>query len=103
MQKIFFLGGLGTLHGYGQKEYCGIEFWLADLEYRIGVPGSNWNVWLFYELGQMVGSGDWPATAVKNSLGLGITFNDLIRMNISKRLDRIKDSVTLYFRLKHQF
>jgi len=103
MHKIFFLGGLGTLHGYGHKEYYGTEFWLADLEFRAAIPGSSWNAWLFYESGQIVESEAGNDTEVKNSLGLGITFNDLIRMNLSKRLDRSKDSFTLYVRLKHQF
>ena len=40
---------------------------------------------------------------VRNSIGIGLTFSDMIRINVSKRLDRSDDSIKLYVRLKHQF
>ncbi|MCP4706844.1 MAG: hypothetical protein GY865_19775 [candidate division Zixibacteria bacterium] len=103
IHKMFFLGGLGTLHGYNHKEFAGTEFWLGSIEYKIKFPAASWDTWLFYEVGQIGQSSNLSEAEVKNSLGIGITFNNLIRLNVAKRLDRSDDTMTLTVRLKHQF
>ncbi len=102
--KAFFLGGLGTLHGYDHKEFAGVEYWLGSINYRIKFPAASWDTWLFYEVGQIANYFQkLSKEEVKNSIGIGLSFTDSIRLNISKRLDRSKDTMKLYVRLKHQF
>lgn len=101
--KLFYLGGLGTLRGYDHKEFYGTEFWLTNIEYRINFPAASWNTWLFYDAGQIGKLDRMNVTEVKNSVGIGLTFSDIIRINLAKRLDRSNDTVKLYVRMKHQF
>jgi len=103
IHKLFFLGGLGTLHGYDHKEFYGAEFWLGSIEYKIDFPAASWDTWLFYDIGQIGNPGNMSTTEVKNSVGVGLSFTDIIRINISRRLDRSDDTVTLYVRMKHRF
>ena len=102
--KAFFLGGLGTLRGNDYKEYGGTEYWLGNIEFGIKFPAASWKTWVFYDVGQIANYfQNLSDTEVKNSVGIGLTFTDIIRINISKRLDRSKDSARLYVRMKHQF
>jgi len=103
MHKLFFLGGLGSLRGYDHKEYYGSEFWMGSFDYRIKFPAASWDSWLFYDVGQIGYSDKESTTEVKNSVGIGLSFTDIIRLNVAKRLDRSKDTMKLYVRMKHQF
>jgi len=102
--KAFYVGGLGTLYGYNHKEYAGTEYWLSSIDYKIKFPSASWDTWLFYEIGQLATNlQNLSDSEVKNSIGIGLTFTDIIRVNVAKRLDRSSDTVTLTIRLKHQF
>jgi len=89
LHRKFFLGGLGTLPGYAFKEYMGEEFWLAKTESRICIPRTDFTGRLFYDVGQIaVKGGHLSETEVKHSIGIGISFEDRIRLDIARRLDR---------------
>lgn len=104
MHRLFYLGGPGTLYGYENKEFYGDEFWMADIEYRIDFENSNIDGWLYFNSGQAAPLGGKLADGeVKNSIGLGFSLSDAIRVNISKRLDRKSDTARLDVRLKHEF
>ncbi|MBN2226346.1 MAG: BamA/TamA family outer membrane protein [candidate division Zixibacteria bacterium] len=102
--KKYYLGGPGTLYGYLHKEYSGTEFWMADLEYRIGFPNIDFTGWLFYEVGQIGdGAGTIGDAEIKHSLGIGLSLGTDIRLNIAQRLDRAGASPRLYVRLGRLF
>ena len=104
LQRKFFIGGLGTLYGYKQKEYMGTEFWLGDIEYGIEFPNSGMIGWLFYNVGQIGdGPGRLAEAEVKHALGVGLSFEEDIRINVSKRMDRSEASPKFYVRLEHLF
>ncbi|UCD16658.1 MAG: BamA/TamA family outer membrane protein [Candidatus Zixiibacteriota bacterium] len=100
VHRKFFLGGLGTLHGYRHKEYMGTEFWLTDLQYRINFPNTDFAGWLFYGVGRIGDGPDKLADAeIKHSLGIGLSFGTDLRVNIAQRLDRAGASPRIYVRL----
>ncbi len=102
--KKYYLGGPGTLYGYLHKEYSGTEFWMADLEYRIGFPNIDFTGWLFYEVGRIGdGAGTLGDAEIKHSLGIGLSLGADIRLNIAQRLDRAGASPRLYVRLGRLF
>jgi len=104
LQRKFFLGGLGTLHGYEHKEYGGSEFWLGKIEYGIKFPNSDMVGWVFYNVGQIaeepVSLGD---SETHHSIGLGLSFGEDLKMLIGKRLDRADVSPNIYIRFQNLF
>jgi hypothetical protein len=104
INRKYFLGGLSTLHGYYHKEFMGEVFWSGNLEYGIQFPKSDLTGWAFYNVGQIADTchnlGD---AEVKHSLGIGISFEKDIRINIARRLDRSAMSPRIYVRLEHLF
>ena len=104
MHKKFFMGGLGTLYGYRHKEYYGDQFWMADLEYHIDLPRSDVDGWLFYNVAQ-IGDGihDLGDFEVKHCLGVGLSVNNDIRLNVAQRLDKSGASPRLYIRIGRLF
>jgi len=105
MYKRFFLGGLGSLHGYKHKELMGSKFWMANLEYRIEFPRTDLGASLLYDVGQI--ANDHPLDSdieVKHSLGVGFWIGDDVRINLAKRLDRsYDDTPRLWVRFDHVF
>ncbi len=104
MNKKFFIGGLGTLYGYRQKEYYGDQFWMADIEYHLTLPHSDFDGWLFYNVAQ-IGDGirDLGDFEVKHCLGVGLSLNSDIRLNIAQRLDKSGAAPRLYIRIGRLF
>jgi hypothetical protein len=104
MHRKFFLGGLRTLGGYRHKEYTGSEFWLADVEYRIGFPKTDLTGWIFYNGGQIAEkTGALGSAEVKQSLGIGLSFDDNLRIDLAKRLDRSDSSFKIHVILGFNF
>ncbi len=104
LNRTFFLGGMGTLYGYREKEYSGTEFWMGDLEYHIDFPNTEMGGWVFYNVGQITDDpGSWDGAEVKHSLGIGLSAGNDIRMNITQRLDRSGASPRLNIRISRMF
>jgi hypothetical protein len=104
IQRRFYLGGMGTIHGYSYKEFMGSEFWLGDIEYRISFPQSSFVGWLFYNAGQIaVVPGEWRDSEVKQSIGIGLSYEDNLRLNLARRLDQSDSSFKLTVSLKAYF
>ena len=102
--KKFFMGGLGTLHGYYHKEYVGTEFWLGDIEYRLQLLRSGLTGWLYYNVGQIADNPSKLSDAeVKNSLGFGLSFSDEFRVSLARRLDRSDPSWRIHVDLGMNF
>lgn len=105
MYKRYFLGGLGSIHGYGHKEYMGSRFWMLNSEYRFKRPNSGFVFYVLWDMGQIANdqklNGD---IEIKQSLGLGISYEDDVMLILSKRLDRSTDDYPkLYARFSYRF
>lgn len=102
--KAFFLGGLGTLHGYHHKELAGDRFWLFAAENLVEIDPTELAVSVFWEIGQIaVGSFD-RASDVKNSIGAGLYLGESFRISVAQRLDRgFDNSARIHVRLRRSF
>lgn len=102
--RTFFLGGMGTLYGYREKEFSGAEFWLGDLEYHVSLPNTEIDGWIFYNVGRITNDpGDWQDREIKHSLGIGLSVSNDIRLNVTQRLDRSGSSPRLNIRISRLF
>ncbi|SYZ73873.1 exported hypothetical protein [Candidatus Zixiibacteriota bacterium] len=104
LERKFFLGGLGTLYGYDQKEFMGTQFWMGGFDYGIRFPNSELVGWALYEVGQIAEApGKLGDAEFKHSLGIGLSLNEDIKMTIAKRLDRSGASPLIYVRFQQKF
>ena len=105
LYRRFYLGGLGSLHGYGFKEYMGTRFWMVNSEYRIDFPRSEFGVSAFWDIGQIANDTKLDSDVeIKQSIGFSIFFEDDFTLSVAKRLDRsTNDSPKLYLRFKQSF
>jgi hypothetical protein len=103
--KRYFLGGLGTLYGYGQKEFMGTRYWMANAEYRVDIPRTEMAFSVFYDVGQIADDTKLNGNVeVRNSLGASVYLGDGFRMSLAKRLDRsYSDNPRFYVRLDREF
>ena len=101
--KRFYLGGLGTVHGYEHKEYMGSRYWMANSEYRVDFPHSEFGFSVFWDIGQIANDQKLDSDIeIKQSLGLSLFFEDDFKISLAKRLDRsFDDSPKLYVRFSH--
>ena len=125
LQKLFYLGGIGTLRGFGYKEFFGNRLFLTNLEYRfdperilIGPPSwfidDSFDIILFSDYGlswysepdadmMNVFSGT-KFKDLKSSIGFGLgDKEDHLRLNFAWRTDTKEKKVSVYLRLKQTF
>jgi outer membrane protein assembly factor BamA len=112
--KLFDLGGIGTLRGYRFKEFPdATRFVLGNLEYRIqGDKFGYIDNWILQDLTiSFFGDAGWVGSsfddldieAFKSDVGVGLSDEDQDwRIDFAKRLDR-KDSLTVTFRINRTF
>lgn len=98
LSRMFYLGGLGTLHGYRHKEFIGTEYLMISGNYRFRIPGSDISPFIHYDGGRMIGDRLVGEDSWYNSIGFGIDFNRSFRMFISKRLDLADQNPVFYAR-----
>lgn len=105
MHRRFYLGGLGTLQGYGHKEYSGTRFWMTNVEYRVTIPGSDFALSALWDAGQI--ANDSPLNGdveVRHSIGMAGYVGSDFRLSVGKRLDRSADDAPkFYVKLTHPF
>jgi hypothetical protein len=103
MYKRFYLGGLGTLHGYRHKEYMGTRFWTVNTEYRLEFPRTDLAVSVSWDVGRISNDTRFRAgDDVKHSLGASVSLGDDFKVTLAKRLDRsYDDDPKLYVRFAH--
>lgn len=100
MHRRFYLGGLGTMYGYEQKEFSGSYFWLGNLEYRVDFPHSDLAASLMWDVGQISETSDFKNAEVKHSLGVALYVGNDFKIGLAKRLDRsFDDKPNLFARL----
>ncbi len=93
LQKLFFLGGIGTLRGYRFKQFYGDRMMLVNLEYHarlIDKPLVPTTVGFFDWGKTSPRSGDpefWSGRPFKYNFGLGAKFGSYLRLDLAKALD----------------
>ncbi|MCZ6635205.1 MAG: hypothetical protein O7G87_17535 [bacterium] len=117
-QNLFDLGGVGTLRGYGIKEFTGNRMLMFNIDYlfqgdllgKIPLKGFHLaNLILFFDTGWttlqpksesfLTGFQDLRLSDFKSNLGLAIGITErLMRINIARRLDRGNDAWTVSVR-----
>ncbi|UCE18346.1 MAG: BamA/TamA family outer membrane protein [Gemmatimonadota bacterium] len=112
--KLFDLGGIGTLRGFRFKEFTDLtKMVLGNLEYRIrGDKFGTFDNWLFEDFTiSFFGDAGWAGHTFedidfenfKTDIGVGLSNDDQDwRIDFAKRLDR-KESVVVTFRINRTF
>ena len=123
-QRNFFLGNVGSLRGYGVKEFTGQQMMLINMEYHVNIahwigkistkeklelskniftfgdktflPGLNLKPFVFFDLG-IIGTALNEENIYK-SAGIGLEFIG-IRLMAAKRLDKDENSWSVLFDL----
>ena len=121
-QFLYDLGGIGTLRGYGHKEFTGNRVGMINIDYLFNralirklplrsLPFySTMSLIAFFDAGwanlgnsPLNSSSSFDFSDIKSNIGLGYSFGrDLVRLNIAKRLDGgdgIKIAIRLLQRL----
>jgi len=99
-QRLFSLGGVGTVHAYGYKEAVGDGMVLFNVEYAIGWL-NGLHVVPFFDAGRVWRpDGD---TRWLNSVGFGIAATRDLRVDFGYKLDDIPGSFQAVLRLGHTF
>jgi len=98
LSRLFYLGGLGTIHGYDHKEFIGAGYACAGIEYRFRLPKTEIVPFVLYDggritRGQMAGDDDWYS-----SIGIGADISRSFRLFLSKRLDSGDHDPVIYAR-----
>lgn len=101
MNRLFFLGGVGTLYGYRHKEYWGTRFWMTNAEYRFALPRRDVAISVFWDCGRISNTTGFElGTDVKHSIGAAIYLGRSFRVSLARRLDRSYDNkAEIYVRL----
>jgi outer membrane protein assembly factor BamA len=99
-QRLFSLGGVGTVHGYGFKEAIGDGMMLFNAEYALGwLDGLH--IVPFFDAGRVWrpdGQEEWLRGV---GFGLGLTRD--LRVDFGYKLDDIPGSFQALLRLGHTF
>jgi outer membrane protein assembly factor BamA len=99
-QRLFSLGGIGTVHGYGFKEAVGDGLLLFNVEYALGrLDGLH--IVPFFDAGRV-----WRPdgeTAWLHGVGFGFGLTRELRVDFGYKLDDIPGSMQVVLRLGHTF
>ena len=98
-QRLFSVGGIGSVHGYDFKEQAGNSMALLNLEYEIGWRNGLKGA-AFYDLGRAAPTGvDAPWL---KGVGWGVGVGDM-RVDFGYRLDDVPGSLQVLFRFSRTF
>jgi hypothetical protein len=94
-QRLFAIGGIGSVHGYEFKEAVGDGLTLLNLEYELGWRGGLKAIG-FFDAGQVAGA-PWM-----KGVGWGIGVGD-VRIDVGYRADAIPSSLHVLLRFNRTF
>jgi hypothetical protein len=87
LSRLFYLGGLGTIHGYRHKEFIGTEYVNISGEYRFEIPHSDIAPFVLYDGGRIMGERITGENKWYSSIGLGVDLNRNVKIFMAQRLD----------------
>ena len=107
VERVFSLGGIGSVRGYSFKEVSGTGMALMNAEYRIHLGSSDGsdrhdapNVFMFYDAGRVSGT----ATSTRWLQGTGVGFGaGGVRIEFGFRTDDIPNSRQILVRFSPTF
>ena len=99
-QRVFALGGIGSVHGYEFKEATGDALNLLNLEYEVGWRGALTAIG-FFDAGR-VGAANGPSSPWLKGVGFGIGLGDL-RIDFGYKTDAIPSSLKVLLRFDRTF
>ena len=98
LDKWFFLGGLSSLRGYDYKEFAGNRYFLVNIDHYFEFS-KDFALAVFGDAGKAAfGETRFNDMDLKTDLGIGIIFQDLIRIDMAQRLDNTDKSPVLTVR-----
>lgn len=101
--KFFYLGGIGSMPGYSQKEFVGDEAVLTSIEYRFDYwPNQAYDggIILFFDLGRATFADDFfDVSEFKSDIGAGLGLGEGFRLDIAKGLDHTGRDLRISLRL----
>ncbi len=103
LSRLFYLGGLGTVHGYRHKEFIGTEYVLISGEYRFRIPHSEISPFVHYDGGRIIDGHLTGDNSWYSSIGIGVDFDRSIKLFLSKRLDLGSKDPIVYARFSSAF
>ncbi len=99
LNRQFFLGGLGTMHGYRHKEFMGKEYVFGSAEYCLRVPHSDISPFIKFDAGRIATERLSSVDSWKSSIGFGVNFGNDLKIFLSQRLDKGDEDPVFYARL----
>ncbi len=108
-QRLFALGGIGSVHGYSFKEQAGDRMLLMNTEFRQNLGRHDFGGLVFLDLGHVYNRIDPLSLALQRQttwmkgVGLGFEFDGGSRIEFGWRLDDIPSSLQVMFRLRPSF
>jgi outer membrane protein assembly factor BamA len=100
-QRLFSLGGVGTVHAYGFKEAVGDGMMLFNVEYAVGMLNGP-HIVPFFDAGR-VWQPDGATSSWLNSVGFGLGLTRDLRVDFGYKLNDIPGSFQAVLRLGHTF
>ena len=107
VERVFAIGGIGSVHGYSFKEASGTGMTLINAEYRVNLTpqygeerGDRANVFLFYDAGRVTGI-DAPKKWL-NGVGFGVGAGG-VRLEFGFRANDIPESRQILLRYSPTF
>jgi hypothetical protein len=99
-QRVFSIGGIGSVHGYEFKEATGDALSLLNLEYEVGWRGGLKAIG-FFDAGH-VRAADGAASSWMKGVGFGIGVGDL-RIDFGYKTNAIPSSLKVLLRFDRTF
>jgi hypothetical protein len=97
--RRFFLGGIGSLRGYGHKEYQGNRYVLMNADYIWQFHPSGVGAGVFLDAGKVAyGQDAFESADVKTGVGICLLLGDAIRIDLAQRLDDLDRGPIASFR-----
>ncbi len=95
-QRLFAVGGIGSVHGYDFKESVGTSLALVNLEYALGWR-NGFQILGFYDAGRTAANPGWL-----RGLGYGFALGDF-RIDFGYRQDAVPSSLHVVLRFGRTF
>jgi hemolysin activation/secretion protein len=105
-QRLFAIGGIGSVHGYEFKESVGDALALLNLEYGVGW-GNDLRFLGFFDAGRVTSRAsagvDSGARPVLKGIGFGVAIGDAFRIDFGYKLGAVPGSPHVLVRFDRTF